>query len=339
VQLFEWFGRTLAPPALAFERHGSPRWLTVLAYHRVVPAPAEDYWFDRDVLDCDPDRFEKHMGLLARRCTPIGLDRLLRFLDGEPLPPNPVLVTFDDGYRDNRDHALPILQRHQIPALFFVASSYVADRRVFWWDRLAYLFSRTSAPVARLAYPTDLVLRPRTEPERARRMALGIIKTCPGLDLEQFLSDLGRALQVPWDRALEEEFADELVMTWSDVRDLVDAGMEIGSHTRTHRVLHTLAADELSAELTGSRAEIERATGRPVRSISYPVGRSLRLVPPLLRAVRDAGYRAGFSAVPRAIPVRGTVDPYDLGRLSVDQRITRDHLAALLAAPELSRAW
>jgi len=339
VQLLQWFGRTIAPHALRIERRSPPRWLTVLAYHRVAPRPPGDYPFDREVLDCDPARFDEHMEMVARHCTPIGLDHLLAFLDGEPLPPNPVLVTFDDGYRDNRDHALPILVRHKVPAVFFVATSYVAERRVFWWDRVAYLFHHAQVAAGRLSYPTEIVLRPGGDGGRAHRMVLRLLKTCPEIDLERFLDELGRALRVPWDYELEQQLADDLVMTWADLRELSDAGMEIGSHTRTHRVLHTVPLAELPVELRQSRAEIERAVRRPVRAISYPVGRTLRTLPSLGRAVRDAGYRVGFSTESRANPTAAVLDPLDLARVTVDTCMTRDQLTALLAAPELCRAW
>jgi peptidoglycan/xylan/chitin deacetylase (PgdA/CDA1 family) len=340
VQPLDWFGRLLAPRALAILRRGRPRWLTILAYHRVLPAPGRDYPFDRDVIDCGPAEFEQHMRMVAATCTPVGLGDVIGFLTGgRPLPPNPVLVTFDDGYRDNREHAQPILERHGIPAVFFVTTGNVTERQIFWWDRVAYLFHTTRVAVARISYPTQILLRPRTDGGRARRTVLRLIKTCPGLDVDRFLDGLARALRVDWDPELERRAAAEMLMTWDDVRALAASGMEIGSHTCSHRVLHTLPPDQLRHELTASRADIEREIGRQVRAISYPVGRSLRMMPSLVRAVRDAGYQVGFSAEPRANPVNRELDRFDLARLPVDTLMSREQLGAFLAAPELCRAW
>jgi hypothetical protein len=296
VQPLDWFGRLLAPRALAILRRGRPRWLTILAYHRVLPAPGRDYPFDRDVIDCGPAEFEQHMRMVAATCTPVGLGDVIGFLTGgRPLPPNPVLVT--------------------------------------------YLFHTTPVAVARISYPTQILLRPRTDGGRARRTVLRLIKTCPGLDVERFLDGLARALRVDWDPELERRAAAEMLMTWDDVRALAASGMEIGSHTCSHRVLHTLPPDQLRHELTASRADIEREIGRQVRAISYPVGRSLRMMPSLVRAVRDAGYQVGFSAEPRANPVNRELDRFDLARLPVDTLMSREQLGAFLAAPELCRAW
>jgi hypothetical protein len=115
--------------------------------------------------------------------------------------------------------------------------------------------------------------------------------------------------------------------------------MGIGSHTRTHRVLDTLDPSALRDELVGSRLDIERAIRARVSAISYPVGRPIRGLPLLERAVRAAGYDVGFVVEDRANPlVRLARDPFNVARRSLDGATSRHGLAALLAAPELSGA-
>ena len=337
--------RALAAQAMRLRGRARPRWLIVLAYHRVLPRPPADFALDRAVVDADPIEFELQMERLSTFASPIGIDRLLGFLSGErDLPPNPVLVTFDDGYRDNREVALPILQRHRVPATFFVSTGHVARRRTYWWDRIAYLLHHTTADEARLHYPTELVLRPGAEPERARRTLLRLVKGMTGLDLERFLGELAPALGVRWDDAVDRHIADETVMTWDDVRELHRAGMAIGSHTRTHRILYTLESDLLDDELAGSRRDIEQAIGIPPAAIAYPAGRSLRALPMVTAAVRRAGYAAAFSTQPSPIrvdrpAVEAEIDPFDLGRFAVDAHTTWDRIGLLLAAPELRAGW
>jgi len=333
----DMFGRLLARPALKLRARRPPRWLTVLLYHRVLPRQSGGYDLDEGVVDSGPELFERHMSFVASACTPIDLAQLLAFGRGEAgLPDNPVLVTFDDGYLDNRVHALPILKRHGIRALFFIASTYVGERKLFWWDRVAYLIHHARVDVARLSYPTELVLPLGKERGRAARLVLKIIKTTRGLDLPRFLDELARAMNVDWNDAIERRLVDEHIMTWDDVRALHEAGMDIGSHTRTHRVLDTVEPGGLTDELVASKADIERALKIKISSLSYPVGRAIRKLPLIERAVRDAGYEIGFSVETRANSlVRAAFDPFNVARLPVEPGLSRDRLAAFLAAPEM----
>ena len=339
VAALDWFGRLLARPALAVRGRRAPQWLTVLLYHRVMPRPDGDFALDKDVVDATPESFDRHMAFLAARTTPIDLAQLLAFRRGEAaLPRNPVLVTFDDGYLDNRQHALPILRRHGVRALFFVASSYVGQRRLFWWDRLAYLFHHAQVASGRLSYPTDMVLRLGDDRRRSLRTALRIVKTHRGLDLERFLAGLAEAFEVVWDADLDRRLTDENIMTWDDVRALREGGMDIGSHTRTHRVLDTVDPRALPDELVESKAEIERAIGAKVASLSYPVGRAVRRLPLIENAVRDAGYEIGFSVESKPNRLAATFDPFNVTRVPVNGSWTHHRLAAVVAAPELAGA-
>src|SRR6188768_548710 len=112
--------------------------------------------FDAGVADATPTQFRRQMEMLARYGTPIGIDELLRALEGAPLPRNPVMVTFDDGYRSCHDVALPILRAVGIRATFFVASGYINDRKLYWWERIALILNEARCFVAQLTYPTSV---------------------------------------------------------------------------------------------------------------------------------------------------------------------------------------
>jgi peptidoglycan/xylan/chitin deacetylase (PgdA/CDA1 family) len=84
--------------------------ISILSYHRVGDAVGDPY--DKGVMDVSPADFDRQVAFLARHFTFIGIDELCAALVGGPLPANPVMITFDDGYRACHDVALPILQRH-----------------------------------------------------------------------------------------------------------------------------------------------------------------------------------------------------------------------------------
>lgn len=306
--------------------------VAVLTHHHVF-RPASDYAFDPGVVDATPEQFRRRMEMVARRFHVIGIDELCRALDGAPLPPNPALVTFDDGYRSCFDVALPILREVGVRAVFFVATSFVERRRLYWWERIAYVVGRAGVQRIRLVYPSAAELDLRA-PGAADALAR-TVKDTPGLDVERFLVQLERAAGVDWDPETERRLAGELIMDWDQVRALRDAGMDVESHTRGHRVLETLDARSLADELAGSRADLERELGRPVRAIAYPVGRRIAHLREVRDAVTAAGYRLGFANVNGSTVLRPGADPLDLQRIAVDRGMSDAMILAQMAIPRL----
>jgi peptidoglycan/xylan/chitin deacetylase (PgdA/CDA1 family) len=319
---------------LALRRRTRSPWLPVLTFHRIARIRPEDP-FDRGVVDSTPAELEQQIAMLATHFNPIGLDDVTRFLAGKPLPRSPVLVTFDDGYRDNHDVALPILRRHKIPAVFFIATEYISRRRLFWWDRISYLVK--SSPLRRLAltYPMSIALDLVTPGarEQAARWLSRVVKTTFALDLDRFLGELARAAHVELTDEQERRYVDQLVMTWAHVRALRAAGMSVQSHTRTHRVLQTLTADQVDGEVRGARDDLERELDERVYAISYPAGHAIGGRTDLRRALRDAGYTIGFTNATGSQPVWRRVDPYDVHRMALDPHTPPALLGARLAAP------
>src|SRR5262249_43075127 len=138
-------------------RAAAPTWITVLTYHRVARR-GDVSTLDEGVVDATPELLDAHLAFVKRWFRPIGIDDLRRHAAGRALPPNPLLITFDDGYRDTHDVALPILSRHGIRAAFFVATYYVERRLPYWWDRLAFVIKRSTRERLTLEYPERLDL-------------------------------------------------------------------------------------------------------------------------------------------------------------------------------------
>ncbi len=317
--------------AIALRRRLRSRRLVVLNYHR-VNSPSAVTEVDKGVLDATPESLDRQLTLLKTHFTPIGLGDLLEHLDGAPLPPNPALVSFDDGYRDNHDHALPVLLRHGISATFFIATDYVDGRRLYWWDRISWIVKHAEQSRFAIEYPEHMEVNVETAGAEWRLHR--IVKIWKGLDLERFLDELADAARAPWDAPTEARLVDELVMTWDHVRALRRAGMDVGSHTRSHRVLQTLTPSELSEELSGSRECMEAALGESIHAVAYPVGHPIAGHPEIEAAFRSAGYRLGFTYGQRAEPME-TLVTHDVGRLAPEEGMSDARFLSMLAFPWL----
>ncbi|HTQ02598.1 MAG TPA: polysaccharide deacetylase family protein [Polyangiaceae bacterium] len=320
--------------ALALRSSVPSPWLSVLTYHR-FPTPGGHETFDDEVIDVTPECFERQVVFLKKYFNVIGVEELCAFADGKPLPPNAVAITFDDGYLDNYEVALPILKRHDAKAVFFIATGCVGERRLYFWDRVAYVLKRTGRDRVHLTYPfaVDIALADR---KLALERILRIVKTHPALNLERFLDELGHAAQVAWSRHLERSFAERLLMTWDHVRELRRAGMDVQSHTRSHRVLDTLPPADLLDELAGSREDLQRELGELPRAIAYPVGNQVGATSPIRAALAQAGYAIGLSSNTGSNSLHGVVDRYNIRRQAVELNLPDAYLLAVLAMPSLA---
>ncbi len=317
-------------------RLGSP-YLTVLTYHRVFDLP-EVYEFDRGVVDVGPEAFDAQLNILGRYFQIVGIDEVCAHFEGlQKLPPNAALITFDDGYLDNLQVAAPILKDKGMRAVFFIATQYVEERRIYWWDRINYLLhhAKTGRGRVELSYPTRIVLDLDKDRSGALGTLLQLLKIQFGLDVERVLGELAAGLGVPWDRELEQELCEGFVMNWDDVRALRKMGMDIGSHTRSHRALQTVPLDQLKGELSGAKQDLENALGESIDSISYPVGRSIAMLEPIRQALRDAGYKVGFTNGSGAQPLWGPSDAFDLRRIAVEPDYQGSFFRGVLAVPQL----
>jgi len=311
--------------------------LTVVNYHRIdhdLSSPAVSA-FDEEIVDTTREGFDAQLALMKRYFTFISLADLRAAVSGGPLPRHPAMVTFDDGYLSAHADALPALQRQGVRAVFFITTEPVSRRRLFWWDRIAWLVKNARRPAIALSYPSELRLDLGLGATAAARRLTSVVKEHAALDLDRFLAELTEATGAPWTEELERTLADRLVLSWDHVRALRDAGMDIGSHTRTHRVLQTLSAAQLWDELAGSRQDLERELGRPVFAISYPDGRAVPDSSPIREAIRAAGYEIGFTYNAGLVRAR-RLDPLGVGRLAVEPSVTPTAFRSGLAIPALS---
>lgn len=317
-----------------------PSTVSIVTYHHVADENP-GYPYDPGVADATPHQFRRQMELLARYGTPIGIDELIRAVEGEPLPKNPVMVTFDDGYRSCHDTVLPILRAVGMRATFFVATGYVNDRKLYWWERIAISLSHARVETATITYPKPFEVQ--TRDPKAQYQLADLIKNTPNLDVTRFLDELSKALRVDWSREVEATHATNLIMTWDHIRALARAGMDVESHSRWHRVLQTLDEGSLRDELDGSKRDLESQLGRPVRAIAYPVGRRISHVARIREAIIRAGYRLGLtnaSGATRIWPnlLRGVwpTDRLDISRLSTDRAMSDAMYFTQLAVPRFA---
>ena len=296
-------------------RYTSEQRLIVLGYHRVYDKEGE-FLFDEGVRSASTRDFEKQLKFIRRHFSVITLKDLYQHCTCDlELPRNPVMITFDDGYRDNYYNALKILQKYDLAATFFVSTDYIENRDMFWWDKIAYIVKSSEAKTIKLSYPYEKEYRMPEAKPKVIREALGIVKTTYNLDLKLFVDELALSAGVNLENS--NRMANEMLLTWSDIKEMKKAGMDIGSHTKTHRVLSTLPESELTEELSGSKSVLEYHLGQSVYALSYPVGGENSFSKKVQELAKECGYTLAFS-YNTGVNLPGKTDSFNLKRLGLD---------------------
>jgi peptidoglycan/xylan/chitin deacetylase (PgdA/CDA1 family) len=275
--------------------------LCVLLYHRVRAAPDEfDGW------NMTAQQFEQQIGLLATCFRPLPLSEAFDRLRSGSLPRGSVAVTFDDGYADNAEVALPILARYGVPAAFFITTGYLDGGRM-WNDTIVEAVRVLDRPELDLT-AWGLGRLPVHDPAQRR---VAIVKILTAL---KHLSPVQRDQRAAELEALATRSLPRDLMLRSDqVRALRAAGMEIGAHTVTHPILSRLGAQEARREIRASREHLEALLGEPITLFAYPNGKPGHdYGVEHVAMVREAGFRAAWSTAEGAA-TRGS-DPHQLPR-------------------------
>ena len=125
--------------------------LRILAYHRVLDDDESSFPFDEEVISATTDDFCRQMKF-ARDNFEIISFRDLEICEqqGRPWPKRALIITFDDGYRDNYTNAFPILREFGLTATIFLTAGHIGLRELFWWDLVAYCIKHSTHP--RLSY-------------------------------------------------------------------------------------------------------------------------------------------------------------------------------------------
>ncbi len=287
--------------------------LLVLTYHRIGDPAAQPYY--APVASATIDALDDELATLKRTHRIIGQTELLALADNGFHTSEPTaLITFDDGYRDNFDDALPVLRARGVPATFFLPTSFFESPRLPWWDHIAYVIRHARVALLRLDRPEPMEVNLR-ETSLADAISRVVWSYFHHLDVDEaaFRRELEERAGV---EVNDDALGRALFMTWDQARTLIASGMSIGSHSQTHRPLGRLTEDEQREELVSSRQTLESTLGCEVATLAYPYGWPETYTATTIRLAREAGYRLAFSST-EGLNRAGDTDPFALRRLGV----------------------
>jgi len=288
--------------------------LTILAYHRVNYHSGTNFLFYDNVISCSPEIFDSQMSFCRKYFTPITFSHFRNCLnDKGRLPERPLIITFDDGYKDNFTYALPILRKYKIPATIFLTTGYIGKNELFWWDAAAYSIKTSKRKELEMdinnsSYRFALDSNEKRR-ESIRKLCL-ILKSLSNDKKNEVLQQLFLLSDV---RAPQSEIS----MGWDDVKEMCREGIEFGSHTVTHPILTKISERDIIFELEESKKIIEGTIDKEVIAFAYPNGLKEDFDNHIKNVLNDLGYRYAVSCVSGVNNI-ADFDRYDLKRIGVD---------------------
>ena len=292
----------------------------VLLYHRVLPESVSARSHSSNAIIVTPTTFTRHLRVLRRHFNFVSPFEFEEWWQGKRyFSKPPCLISFDDGWKDNLEYALPILRAANAPAIIFLPTDYIGTGRVFWQERLSGLLDilgrhpelRSHPLVARLTlddvFQQDALARSNQSRDVARRFKTHTPEQIDSIVTE--VADLVRTVTGPVEPASIDAY-----LNWQDVQTMLPENIHFGSHAVTHRILTRLDTATLQNELSTSKQILERQLGKAVRMLAYPNGDHDETT---CRIAHESGYSLAFTTVPGW--VQPGVDPYRLKRINIHE--------------------
>ena len=292
---------------------------TILMYHRVLGSENNRGNHFLPGMVTLEDTFEKQMKYLKEHCGVISLDALIGFLtNNKKPPPGCIIITFDDGWRDNYLFALPVLKKYGLPATIFLCTDFVGTSKMFWFQAVDLVLQSGALTPRRM---TDILNRlEEFSPVEKKAIVRSLAST------EAFVEKLKGVkpeLQEKIVRAMTGESYIQTgetpnrrwMLNWEEIEEMGRNQIDFGSHANSHRILTHLNVAEIEEELIRSKRTIEEKTKKQVSSLAYPNG---DYTPQIRELVKEAGY-LGACAAGRTSKGRDEIDRFALPRIGIHE--------------------
>lgn len=290
----------------------------VLTYHRVLPGERQRNSFSSTAIVVTPETFELHLKFIRRFLRPVTPAEFARKLSSaEPFESRTCLVTFDDGWYDNMEYALPLLRKYGVPAVLFVPTDFPDGERYFWYDRLTRLLfyawqhrGMADEFFDRVGARDVLAMDERSARQAIRAIVMNLNSTA-NVAVNEAIEELQTALA-----RLQPELSlhgEDYFLTWPQLAALSQSEIFfIGSHAVTHTAMTEIDLDTVSEELRESKARIQQQLGVEPALFAYPNG---NVNAQIAARVRDAGYQLAFTTEVGFVSAR--CNPWQLRRINM----------------------
>lgn len=265
--------------------------IKILTLHRIT-----DAYFDPLCMNIKVNVFEEMVKYLKRNYNIISLEKAVDLLKSkESVPENAVVMTFDDGYRDNYLNAFPVLRKYEIPATIFLSVGAVNNGGILWYDAIVAAFKKTNKTYVDLRH-LNLGIYPlasRSDKLRAVKEVTMSGKRLKTNERDTLVKNILKELGTH----PENKINPRIMLTWDEIKIMKNAGIYFGSHGMSHSILSMLSSEEVEFEIAASKQLIKEKTGIDVSFFSYPNGEADDFNEGTIELLKKRGYLAACSLI------------------------------------------
>jgi peptidoglycan/xylan/chitin deacetylase (PgdA/CDA1 family) len=309
----------------------------IFMLHHVRPCRDAEFQPNRH-LEVAPEFLRAMLAhLRSRNIDIITMDEVHRRLIERDFSRRFACFTLDDGYRDNRDYALPVMREFDAPMTVYVASDFAEGVGRLWWIALEMVIARSAAIETTIG---GVALRLDTSTPQAKQAAFDRLhhwlRSLPGEH------DIAREIGILCARYGVDEAAicRELCMSWDELKAFAaEPLVTIGAHTITHCNLARQTGETASREMAVGRARIEAKLQRPIIHLAYPYGDKIAAGPREFALARTAGFKTAVTTRPGMLFPESADHFTALQRVSLNGNYQDTRILPVLTSGAATAVW
>ena len=286
--------------------------ILVLLYHGVTDQSAGKFNNLRNYnkKHLNKNTFEKQIESINKSCEVISIDQLVHYWNTNYEIKKPtVVITFDDGFRNNYSIAKPILEKYEVPATFYISTGNVSEQKLFWVDLLEIIFSKTRIKeINSKTFPTiysfipnqknNINLDNRLSKIEALNLIKKKLKLCHPKFRAEKIKNIALELKVDNSYKIDNCPSEYSILSWDELRNINSNDLfTIGGHSRWHNILSKLNGHDLEDEIKGSIEDIKNNLGMFSGHYAYPEGQKEHFNSETIKVLKKLGVRACPSAI------------------------------------------
>jgi len=289
--------------------------IIIFTYHRIFPKQ-EDWW---SVSYTYPEEFEHQINFINKHFKVLSLKELLELSNNGKLftetYKRTAVITFDDGYKDNYIYAYPILKKYNIPATMFLATGFIDKNRVYWWDRVGYIFYHSQKKEIDLGDLGKFSLTSPNEKSNSLKRLLSKLKSLPDQTKEVIIDNLKKISKVEIPFSLGKD----LMLSWEEIQDMTLNHIEFGAHTVNHPILTNIPLEQAEKEIIKSKQILEAKLQKNIKAFSYPNGKEKDFNDDMIAILAKSGFEYAVTTIQGFIGKRNARNVYRLKRVHMDR--------------------